>query len=311
MKMAINNLAGYLTDHPSNIVALLCLFLTSLPAAAETVEVKLPTGISASANFHTGNPSQPAIFLLHGFHQTHHSQPMSFLAGNLASRGYTVLSPTITLGVNKRNQSMACEAVHTHSMKEDVAEIDYWVNWLGKKDYKNIVLIGFSSTGNIEILSYNTQRSHPAVKKAILVSMNPILTDIRERQEAQSLKNAKQHSDVKKLGVYSVGYCKNNFTATASNYLSYAQYDASRILELIRQTSVPTELIFGSADTMLPANWPSQIKALKTRAQVTIINKANHFFDDTSEFDLAEEIENILKNIPAQHLAKDNYDQHC
>lgn len=300
MKMAINNLAGYLINRPSHIAILLCLFFTSLPATAETVEVKLPTGITASANFHTGNPSQSAILLLHGFHQTHHSQPMSSLAANLASKGYTTLSPTITLGVNKRGQSMACEAVHTHTMKEDVAEIDYWVDWLGKKEYKNIVLVGFSSTGNIEILSYNAQGSHPAVKKAILVSMNPILSDNRERQEAQHLKGAKQHADAKKLGVFSVGYCKNNFTASANVYLSYAQYDASRILELIKQTNVPTELIFGSADTILPANWPSQIKALKSRAQVTIIDKANHFFDDASEFDLAEEIEKILTNIPAQ-----------
>jgi len=300
MKMLINNLAAYLADHPSNIVALLCLFLTSLPATADTVEVKLPTGITASANFHIGNPSQPAVILLHGFLQTHHSQPMSSLAANLASKGYTTLSPTITLGVNKRSQSMACEAVHTHTMKEDVAEIDYWVNWLGKKEYKNIVLVGFSSTGNIEILSYNAQGSHPAVKNAILVSMNPMLTDNRERQEAQSLKSATQHSEVKKLGVFSVGYCKNNFTATANIYLSYAQYDASKILGLIKQTNVPTELIFGSADTILPANWPSQIKALKSPAQVTIIDKANHFFDDTSEFDLAEETERILKNLPAQ-----------
>lgn len=300
MKLAINYPAGSLTNRPSSITALLCLFLTSLPATAQTIEVKLPTGITATANFHTGNPSQPAVLLVHGFHQTHHSQPMSSLAANLASKGYTTLSPTITLGVNKRSQSMACEAVHTQTMKQDVAEIDYWVNWLEKKEYKNIVLVGFSSTGNVEILSYNAQGSHPAIKKAILVSMNPILTDSSERQRTHSQIDAKQHADEKNPRIFSVGYCKNNFTATANTYLSYAQYDASRILELIRQTPVSTELIFGSADTILPATWLAQIKTLKTRAQVTIIDEANHFFDDTSEFDLAEEIENTLKNIPAQ-----------
>lgn len=218
----------------------------------------------------------------------------------MASRGYTTLSPTITLGVNKRTQSMACEAVHAHTMKEDVAEVDYWVNWLGNKGYKNVVLIGFSSTGNMEILSYDAQGPHPAIKKAILVSMNPILTDNSERQSAYRLMDTKQHADGKKIGVFSVGYCKNNFAATTDTYLSYAQYDANKVLDLIKHTPVPTELIFGSADTILPANWLSQIKSFNTRAPVTIIDKANHFFDDTSEFDLTDEVENILKSLPAQ-----------
>ena len=85
MKLAINNPAGSLTNRPSNITVLLCLFLTSLPATAQTIEVKLPTGITATANFHTGNPSQPAVLLVHGFNQTHHSQPMSSLAANLVA----------------------------------------------------------------------------------------------------------------------------------------------------------------------------------------------------------------------------------
>jgi len=63
---------------------------------------------------------------------------------------------------------------------------------------------------------------------------------------------------------------------------------------------VPTEIILGSADTILPANWPSQIKALQTKNRVTVIDDANHFFDATNEFDLAEEVENILKKSSAK-----------
>ena len=299
MKMAINNLAGYLIKRPANIAALLCLFFPSLPAAAETVEVRLPTGVTASANFHSGNPTQPAVLLLHGFLQTHHSQPMSSLAGNLASRGYTVLSPSISLGINRRSQSMACEAVHTHTIQEDVAEVAYWVNWLSSKGYKNIVPIGFSSTGNYEILLYNAQGSHPAVNKAILAGLIPIYTDHAVRQKIRSVMDARRQADNKNIGIFSLGYCKNNFAATSNSYLSYARFDERKLLELLKQTPVPTEVILGSSDTVLPDNWPSKIEALKSRTRVTIIDKANHFFDGTSEFDLAEEIENILKNLPA------------
>src|SRR4030065_121043 len=84
MKMTINNPSGYLINRPSALAALLCLVLPALPASAETIEAKLPSGITVSANFHTGRPSQPAVVLLHGFLQTHHSQPMNSLASNLS-----------------------------------------------------------------------------------------------------------------------------------------------------------------------------------------------------------------------------------
>lgn len=277
---------------------MLCFFMMSLPAAAETIEARLPSGITAYANFDIGKPSLPAILVLHGFLQTHQSPPMSTLADNLASRGYTVLSPTISLNINRRNQSMACEAAHTHKMEEGVAEVSFWVNWLNDKGYKNIIPVGFSSTSNIEILLYNAQGSHPAIKRAVLISLNPLIRDSAERSRVRAAMSAKRQADSKKLGFYSLGYCKNNYAATASSYLSYAEYDDSKVLELLKQTPVPTEVILGSTDTILPRHWVSRIKALNTK--VTIIDDANHFFYGANEFDLAAEIENILKNFSIQ-----------
>ena len=301
--MAIHNMAGYLVKRPLAIVVLLCLFFISVPASAEeTIEAKLPNGITALASFHKGVSSLPAVLVLHGFLQTHHSQPMNSLAGNLASKGYTVLSPTSSLGVNRRSQSMACESAHTHTVEQDISEISYWVNWLSSKGYNNIIPVGFSSTGNFEILQYNLQASHPAIKHTILTGLNPMFTDAAERQKTRATTDSKRISNRAKLGKYSLGYCKKNYVATANSYLSYAQYDNHRILELIRKTQVPTDIILGTADTMLPANWSSQIKAANPRTRITLIKNANHFFDGTSEFDLAEEIEVILKNL-ATHPA--------
>ena len=298
MNMANNFMAGYLVNRLLASVALLCLFFASFPAsAAETIEAKLPHGITATASFHKGVTSLPAVLVLHGFLQTHHSQPMNSLAGNLASKGYTVLSPTSSLGVNRRIQSMACESAHTHTVEQEISEISYWVNWLSSKGYKNIVPIGFSSTGNFEILQYNLQGSHPAIKHTILTSLNPIYIDAAERQKTRAATDSKQISNSTKLGKYSLGYCKKNYIATTNSYLSYAHYDSNRILELIRKTQVPTEIILGTADTILPANWSSQIKAANPRTRISYIKNANHFFDDTSEFELAEEIEAILKNL--------------
>jgi esterase/lipase len=300
MKMAFHKLAEYMSKRRPAIAVLLYLLLPPLPAAAASLEVKLPTGITVYAEYHRGLPSMPAVLLLHGFQQIHQSEPMNSLGSNLASKGYTVLIPTISLGVNKRRQSMACEAVHTYTYKEEVAEIAYWMNWLDNKGYKTIIPAGFSSTGNVGLLIYNAQVSHPAVKKIILVSPNPTFFDLAERQKIRTAMNTKQTASRKKLGAFTLGYCKKNYFATAANYQSYTQYDESKFVELIRQSPVPAELILGSADTILPAAWLTQLKVLKAPARTTIIDQANHFFADTAEFDLTDAVENIIKNINTQ-----------
>jgi dienelactone hydrolase len=287
------HLIELLSKHPMAISACLFLPLLSAPTFAETIEAKLASGIVATADFHQGIPAQAAVLLIHGFLQTHHSPPISTLASNLASKGYTTLSPTISHGINRRKQSMPCEMVHTHFIHEDLTEVNYWVNWLAQKGYKNIVLIGFSSTGNVSVLLHNTQGAHPAVSKNILVSMNPVAISQAELKKARSANVASPEKN-KKPNTYSVGYCRKNFVATLGSYLSYAQYHENHMLTLLTQNTVPTEFIFGTSDTILPRNWISQIKAIKPQSHLTIIEDANHFFDGKFEFDLAEKVEQSL-----------------
>jgi len=296
--MSNDNLAGFSLCPPAGIATLLCaILLTATAAIAETIEAQLPSGITVTANFRAGSSAQPAVLILHGFLQTNHSVPMSLLAGNLSSKGYTVLNPTMSLGVNRRSQSMACEAVHTHTLEDELTEVDYWVNWLSKKGYKEIVLTGFSSTGNHAILNYVSQEFHPAIKLAILTNLNPAYTDIAEHKKTRAAANES------KLSKFSMGFCKNNYTATTDSYLSYAKFDENKLLELLKNTNIQTEIILGTADTVLPKNWADRIKALQALqapVRVRMIKNANHFFDGTQEFDLAEEVENILKNIPVK-----------
>lgn len=272
--------------------------LSAMPAQSQPVTARLNNGLSVSANYHEGIPSRPAVLLIHGFLQTYHSPPMSTLAANLASKGYTTLNPTLSLGVNKRSQSSPCEAIHTQSMDADAEEIAYWVNWLQKKGHSQIVLLGFSSTGNISLMQYQIEHRNPAVRKLILTSLNPMVADAEELQNVRSGKG--EHKDPGKPRFYTLGYCKKNFAAPAKVYLSYARYTNEKILELLRQTDSPMDIIFGANDGILPASWISRIKQLSTPARVIALDNANHFFDGTSEFDLAETVEQGLKNIQAK-----------
>lgn len=265
-------------------------------AHGQMVESTTARHISIVADYHEGNPAQPALILLHGFLQTGRSQPMASLAANLASKGYTTLSPTMSLGINHRTQSMPCESVHTHIMDDELAEIAHWADWLYKKGHRNIVMLGFSSTGNIGVMLYAASKPQH-IGKFILVSLNPLFTD---PADAAKFRSAQKSSAMPMPVMSSLGYCKKNFAATAKTYFSYSQYNERKLLGMIAQSPAPLTIILGNNDAILPANWISKISALKSSSEIRQIAEANHFFDGTAEFDLAEEIEKLLKSPPAK-----------
>lgn len=75
---------GSLRYRARGVFALSALLLPVQHATAETVEAKLPVGITATADFRAGKPSRPAVLVLHDFLQTRHAPPMSSLANTLA-----------------------------------------------------------------------------------------------------------------------------------------------------------------------------------------------------------------------------------
>lgn len=288
-------MSGNLLNRARHIAALLgVLILTTHPALAETVEAKLPTGIIATADFRAGRPSRPAVLLLHGFLQTRHAPPMSSLANTLADQGYTVLIPTLTLGINRRAKSLACEAVHAHTMDGDVAEVGFWVNWLTDKGYTSIALVGHS-VGSTQILRYAAQKPNQAVKKAILTSLVPFSGKPQEVQNALAL--TRQPASEQALERFTLTYCINTYVAPPAPYLSYVANDTEQALGLLGKIKVPVEIILGSADKTIATDWPGKIQS--RGIPVTVIDKAGHFFDGAQEFDLADKIEAILNTLPA------------
>src|SRR3569832_1138568 len=111
---------------------LLCLLMSVFPVAAHAaiVQQEMRPGIPANAEYLIGQRSKPAVLMLHGILQTREFPTVATLARGLQDAGYTVLLPTLSLNIPNRMQSLACEAVHNHSMEDDVAEIVRWVGWL-------------------------------------------------------------------------------------------------------------------------------------------------------------------------------------
>ena len=247
-------------------------------------KLEMRPGIPASAEYLTGQPDKPAVLLLHGFLQTRTFPTVATLARGLNDAGYSVLSPTLSLGIPNREKSLACEAVHTHGLDDDVAEIARWVTWLKSRGHRSIVLLGHSF-GSMQLLAYLAARPDPAVKAYIGTSLvEAQVGDTARGPLIARLERQVQRRD-RTLVNQPLSFCRNYLSAPEA-LLSYVRWDAARTLTALKQAPVGTRLIMGSADAMLGRNWIRSLEDLQT--PMVVVQGANHFMDGEHEFDLLE-----------------------
>lgn len=267
-------------------ICTLVLLFFSPGSRGATVDLTISSKLTATADYHEGKRGKPAVMVVHGFLQTRDFPTIARLAQGLAEAGYSVLAPTLTLGVPRRGQSLSCEAIHAHSFEGDVAELGRWAAWLNGRGHRQIIMVGHSF-GSLQSLAHAAAPS-PGVSKVIAVS----LVDTREVSNRTSLKTLQEARKRAAIGDTRLmnapfGFCKQ-FPTTAARYVSYASWDRARILALLKSVRVPVEIIVGSKDTRMGPDWPERLRA--QGASVHLIEGANHFFDDQYEFDLLESV---------------------
>jgi pimeloyl-ACP methyl ester carboxylesterase len=286
--------------HKNNKLALfftaLLILSFSTAARSSVEEATLPNGLIVSAEYRQGNNDKPAILLLHGLLSTRNFLTVSSLTSALADDGYTVLAPNLSLGVSRRKVSLACEAIHTHTMQDDLAEIDFWVKWLVKHGHHYIVLVGHSY-GSLHGLLYTLKYKNSAVKKLIATSLVDVEHVVGEQLSQSQIKMARDMvaRNDNSLKAFQLSYCKK-YVAPPKAFLSYAIWSKQRILDAISKTKVPVAVILGSADTRMGNGWPNMLK--NSGVKVQIIKGANHFFHNEQEFDL---LDNVLADLKLAH----------
>jgi pimeloyl-ACP methyl ester carboxylesterase len=253
----------------------------------QAVELAMPGGVVASAWFQPG-PRGPAVLLLHGFLQTRNYLTINALRGSLAEQGFTVLAPTLSLGVDRRKASLACEAIHSHTQGDDLAEIASWVAWLEAQGYRDIALLGHSH-GSLQLLAYVVAEPSPAIKRLIAIS----LVGAEERQPTAMLLAQLQRARQRlaggdaALGDYRLSYC-NRYVATPASFTSYAGWLGERVLDGLTGLDMPVRVILGATDARMPADWPQRLE--DRGVSVSVVAGAGHFFDAQHEFDLLDEV---------------------
>lgn len=276
-----------------------CLFVLlaffSASALAEPVELVLPNKLTAKAEYRKGEPGKPTVLLVHGFLQTHEFPTIHRLTEGLSSAGYGVLAPTLTLGVTHRKQSLACEAIHTHTMVGGTREIASWLEWLKAKKTTSIVLLGHSF-GSVVTLAYLSSQRDPQVRKLIGVSAveGRLKVDgaLRDRLIKETRALVKAHD--KQLITQQFSFCQK-YRATPESMLSYLEWTPGRILNEAGRLPIQTTFIMGSRDDRLGPNWIEQLQ--KTKAKVRVIEGANHFMDGDFEFDMLDSVLLELKTL--------------
>jgi len=259
---------------------------------SKKVQSKISDKITANAEFYQGEPGKANILILHGFLITHNFHTVTRLAESLHGLGFSVLTPTLSLGINKRKKMLACEAIHLHSAQDDILELDHWVKWLKEKSDEDIVLIGHS-TGSLITTSYLSTRPFIGVKQAIFLSMPDFGPSHFSKETTEMAETAKKliKDNNHSLFEFGLAYCQK-YTSTPENFLSYYHLSKDNIFKNLKKISIDKTLILGSEDKRINQQWNHDLARLGIN--VIEIEGANHFFDYEYEFDLLDTVENIL-----------------
>jgi pimeloyl-ACP methyl ester carboxylesterase len=277
-----------------HIWVVLLLALTSTWAQAEIVTLAVNGKLTARAEYRAGKPDKPAVLMLHGFLQTHEFPTTQRLANDLASEGYTVLAPTLSLNIPNRRQSLSCEAIHTHTLDNAVRELQAWVDWL-KKKRKPLVLIGHSF-GSVHLLAYLQAHPDPALRKLIGVSIieGRLYSGEQKREQIVRQLRSMSRSQHPTMIRQQFTFCKQ-LQGTPQSLLSYLEWSPERILSTINQVQVPMTFIVGSEDDLFGPDWIDRLRL--TRAKVVVIQGADHFMDGEHEFTLLDDVLAELKGL--------------
>ena len=195
---------------------------------------------------------------------TYEFNTVQSMVNQISELGYTVLAPTLSLGINNRHASLPCDAIHTHTMEDDLAEVEFWVKWLVSRGYRNIVLVGHSS-GSLQLAIYVSRHPERAVRKVIATSLvnmqqyTPVATmtgDIKTADELRTKKPPPLHQ-------YHLVYCAD-YTSTPQSYLSYIEWSRNKVLETLQQRKVPIVVIMGGSDKRFGPDWITSMRKTGT-----------------------------------------------
>jgi pimeloyl-ACP methyl ester carboxylesterase len=280
------------------IAAVLCCFHLLQANAEEVVLSFKHTPLKGVAEYSKGDANKPVVLILHGFLTNNQFHTITAMSDALQLEGYSTLAPNLTLGMNLRRNALSCTSIHTHTLQQDLQEVDQWVQWLSQKGHDRVILLGHSS-GSQQLIEYVVKYPHPTIKQMLLTStfyLNGTELGTQKRDLEYATKEINNGSS--RPHPYSFLFCNNNYHATPESFMSYQTITRQRLLSTLSSIDIPTYTIMGGDDeryTKVGKNWLNELKATGTK--LTIVEKANHFFALDGEPKLQEALIHVLTSI--------------
>lgn len=261
-------------------------------AGSARMSLMVTPGLAAEAEYWPGSVEKPAVMILHGFLQTRESFIVRHLAEALARHGYSVLTPSLTLGLNRRRQSLACEAIHLHSMQQDVDELRAWTVWLSERSGRPPILIGHS-TGGVALAALLESSGSEQIEQAVLISPSYFGEELGVERQRRLM--ARVEEDLQRggseLGAYVLGHCQR-YVTSADRLLSYLAWDRARLDLVLSSGGIPLSVVYGEHDEQIDLAWLASLG--DAGVSLRRVAAARHFFDLASEDDLSEEVLDVI-----------------
>ncbi|MDH3714161.1 MAG: hypothetical protein OET44_09980 [Gammaproteobacteria bacterium] len=262
----------FATGKIAALLALSCLLVQGAGASlAQTVLLNLGDGVHGRAQYHAGRSDRPVVLFVHDFLAAPSAPVVDALARRLDRDGVALLVPTLSLGIVARRDPLACEAIHTHIFEQDLVELRQWVDWLLGKGRTRIVLVGLRY-GGWQAVALAGQLLSPAVQAVIMISpQTPPPSDA----DLPALRSAAA-AGARDLMRQPVWHCPS-YVGPADSIYSYVNWDAAKLMQAVKRSTVAVRAIVGGRDKRLDAGWRTRLD--EAGALVQLVPDATSFRD--------------------------------
>ena len=255
------------------------------PSGSARIELAFDAGLIAEADYWPGAAEQPAVLILHGFLQTRELPAVRRLAEALAGEGFSVLTPSLSLDLNRRHQGLACEAVHTHTLHQDVAELAAWTRWLAGRAGKAPVVVAYSA-GAVQLAAMLDTLDTP-VARALLIDM----TSFERAGTGDRTGHSSGDAGADRISTHQLGFCAR-YASTVAASESYLRWDRDRLQQALLGARVPVAAVIGG-DGPAAADWRAALE--NEGMDIRTIPGADHFFGLAHQTALLHEVLDLIR----------------
>ena len=270
-----------------NILLTILIFFSSYVLSDTVQQNKLNAFYSTQ-----DNKSESIALLLHGTRGHKNLELISSLRESLLDIGVDSLSINLSYGIaNRNNDFLPCDIHHQHTVKDSLDEIKLWYNFINRKGYAKLYLVGHSR-GALDILNFYLNERNDLLNPDIIFLLAPIIDSDYDHKiyyqtnhdiDIESI-NIEDDLRINFLG------CEKALVKGKTFKSYYYNPESKSLSEALESSSIQIRVITGSEDKITPNTHQAVQDLLSENKNIRLfqIDGSDHFFRDFYFDDLME-----------------------